>query len=193
MKLPRPELHSGHIRVRPVDERDASAMFDLAQNNTTELASDGTAPTLAELTVWAATISRAEGRYDFSIVDTSSDTYLGAIVLYDVNATDETVKLGVCSLPRQRDSRMVRAVELVVDAAFQQLGLHRIEIEVLATDGTTSALAKELGMTLDGRMREAHVAATGKVDVLVFSRLATDPRPALVTTSDPDRLIRSAV
>jgi RimJ/RimL family protein N-acetyltransferase len=66
-------------------------------------------------------------------------------------------------------------VRLLVDYGFRLRGLHRLQIETLATNAAMRALADGAGFRLAGTLREAAWVDGRFVDVLRYDLLAGDP------------------
>lgn len=69
------------------------------------------------------------------------------------------------------------SVELVVSFAFEQLGLVRIEADVLADNKKVIQLLKQCGFEQEGLLRKKAMIDGHCKDVMLFSRLAVDPVP----------------
>jgi RimJ/RimL family protein N-acetyltransferase len=70
------------------------------------------------------------------------------------------------------------AVRLLVDYLFATKKQHRIQL-VIAVDNTASQrIAAKCGFTLEGTARGAFFNGGRSQDVLIYSRLRTDPEPA---------------
>jgi ribosomal-protein-serine acetyltransferase len=72
---------------------------------------------------------------------------------------------------------VTKAVRTVVEHAFRDLGLHRLEIRCAVGNARSRAIPQRLGFRQEGILRGAERAAGRHLDVAVYSRLATDPRP----------------
>jgi RimJ/RimL family protein N-acetyltransferase len=73
------------------------------------------------------------------------------------------------------------ATRLIVGYGFDQLGLHRIELEVYAFNPRARRAYEKVGFVAEGVLRDALWWDGEWVDAVVMSMLETDPRPA--TTS----------
>ena len=78
---------------------------------------------------------------------------------------------------------MTRAVAAMIDVAFRELGMHRVELLAATENVRSRAIAERLGMTFEGVRREAEELARGFVDLAMYSILAQDwpgPDPATI-------------
>jgi len=69
---------------------------------------------------------------------------------------------------------MTRAVAAMIDLAFGELGIHRVELLAATENVRSRAIAERLGMTFEGIRREAEELARGFVDLAMYSILAQD-------------------
>ena len=70
---------------------------------------------------------------------------------------------------------------LVVDYAFDRVGLHRLELEVFAFNPRARRVYEKCGFVLEGTMRDALLWDGVFVDTQKMAILHTDPRPATGT------------
>ena len=66
------------------------------------------------------------------------------------------------------------ATRLIVDYAFVELGVHRIELEVFAFNPRAIAVYEKLGFVHEGVRRHALLWDGEWIDALVMSIVATD-------------------
>ena len=71
---------------------------------------------------------------------------------------------------------MTRAVRVLVEHAFGDLGLHRVEIRCAVGNARSRAIPERLGFRQEGILRGAERAAGRHLDIAVYGRLATDPQ-----------------
>jgi len=70
---------------------------------------------------------------------------------------------------------MTGAVRTLVEHAFKDLDLHRVEIRCAVENRRSRAIPERLGFREEGVLRGAERAAGRILDVVVYGRLATDP------------------
>jgi RimJ/RimL family protein N-acetyltransferase len=68
------------------------------------------------------------------------------------------------------------ATRVMLRYAFRDRGLHRVQLEVLATNSAALRAYKKAGFREDGRMRQSAWVRGEFVDEVYMSVLATDPR-----------------
>jgi len=82
---------------------------------------------------------------------------------------------------------ITRAATVLLDWAILERGMQRVEWHTNARNAPSIAVAKRLGMSLDGTLRSAFAAASGeRGDMEVWSVLAPEWR-ALRAAADPDK------
>jgi RimJ/RimL family protein N-acetyltransferase len=69
---------------------------------------------------------------------------------------------------------ITRAATVMIDWAFHVRGMHRVEWRCAATNEPSRAVARRLGMTLDGTLRETFLHKGVRHDVELWSVLATE-------------------
>ena len=74
---------------------------------------------------------------------------------------------------------MTEAGAAVIEFGFEQLGLHRIELEAGVDNPGSQKVAEKLGFKREGLAREAAWAGVGFYDTVRFGLLVTDSRPSL--------------
>jgi UDP-4-amino-4,6-dideoxy-N-acetyl-beta-L-altrosamine N-acetyltransferase len=70
-----------------------------------------------------------------------------------------------------------------LELAFGELGLHKLNCEVLARNAPVVNMHKKVGFTEEGRFREQHLDGTDRIDVIRLSMLAKEwdeYRPSLL-------------
>jgi RimJ/RimL family protein N-acetyltransferase len=73
---------------------------------------------------------------------------------------------------------VTRAARLIIDWAIEERGIHRVEWLVVAANAPSIAVARRLGMTKDGVLRESYPYRGKRHDVEVWSVLAPEWRAA---------------
>lgn len=118
---------------------------------------------------------RAGGRMlILTIADADDDRYLGAIALLTrENAAGE---LAYVVAPDARGRGLApRAVQLLGDWAFAELGLQRLQLRIDPANDASHAVARRAGYEREGLLRSAYEVRGRRTDVVLYSRLPTDP------------------
>ncbi len=72
---------------------------------------------------------------------------------------------------------MTTACNHLIDWAFDQRGMHRVEWHAASGNEPSIRTAQRLGMHLDGVLRQAFPYRGERHDEQIWSLLRTDPRP----------------
>ena len=104
-------------------------------------------------------------------------TLVGGVMFKTMNVTQRTAEAGCWLEPAGTGRGLVtRAIETIVDWAVGERGIHRIEWQVAAGNEPSIAVARRLGMTRDGVLREALLHHGERHDVEIWSVLAPEWR-----------------
>lgn len=100
---------------------------------------------------------------------------LGCVQLFDVDVAMGTAELGVWIVPEAQGRGLVTtACRRVLDWAIGARGLARVQWANNPTNVRSSAVARRLGMTWEGRLRSAWQVGGVRRDSEVWSILATE-------------------
>ena len=129
-----------------------------------------------ETDCWDVHESMATDRHDFAITRPGDPTYLGEVVLMDI---DDDNRSAVFRIALARESLFgqglgTAATQRIVDFGFDDLGLHRIELEVYAFNDRARHVYEALGFVVEGVKRDALWQDGAFHDAIVMSILATD-------------------
>jgi RimJ/RimL family protein N-acetyltransferase len=103
---------------------------------------------------------------------------VGAILFPQFDPAVGNCELGVWLAPHAQGHGLItRAAQLMIDWAFDVRGMHRIEWITMPANERSKAVAKRLGMSLDGVLRQSYLFGGRRHDAEIWSLLVTDPRP----------------
>ena len=104
------------------------------------------------------------------------DALIGAVRLHTLYSRDLTALIAIGLVDPAALSRGYgrEAMELVLDFAFEELGLHRVGLRALASNARALKLYRALGFAMEGRAREAALTPDGRVDDVHMGLLARD-------------------
>ncbi|MFC8193758.1 GNAT family N-acetyltransferase [Cellulomonas sp. NPDC057328] len=181
--MQKPTVQGEMIVLRPVREDDADAMWDmLADPEGNRLTGTTQTFTRDQVEAWCASREAAEGRYDFAVTANGSDEYRGEIVLNDIDEDVRCAGLRLAMRPVYRGRGYgTEAIELVLEFAFEGLGMHRVELEALSINTRAVSLYENIGFRVEGRRRDAYRDGDGWCDAIVMSMLEDEFR-----TREPD-------
>ncbi|TFH72962.1 GNAT family N-acetyltransferase [Cellulomonas sp. HD19AZ1] len=176
--MQKPTLQGEMIVLRPVRADDADAMWDMlddAEGN--RLTGTTRTFTRAEVDAWCASREAAQGRFDFAVTVDGDDEFRGEIVLSDVDEDVRCASLRLSMRPVYRGRGYgTEAIELVLEFAFEGLGLHRVELEALSINTRAVSLYENIGFRFEGRRRDAYRDGEGWCDAVVMSMLEDEYR-----------------
>lgn len=116
---------------------------------------------------------RARGEFlGLAVTDTSRRPFLGHVMLHTVAWRHRRGEVGYWLVPDARGRGIAKvAVSLLVEWAFQELELDRIEITTTPENASARALARSLGFTEEGVMISRNLERGERVDVVLMARL----------------------
>jgi RimJ/RimL family protein N-acetyltransferase len=117
-----------------------------------------------------------EGRWvELATIDRESDRYAGGVILHSFDWRHEHTEVGLWLVPEFRGGgRATEAVRLIVDWAFNQLGMNRVEMITLPAMrdyDQVITLAERLGFRQEGIMRERNFERGRRLDTTMLAVL----------------------
>jgi RimJ/RimL family protein N-acetyltransferase len=134
--------------------------------------------TRPQVEAWLAGLAATEGRADWAIILCADGTHIGEVVLNDYDAENSSISFRIAL---NADSRFgqgygTEATRAVVDHAFDDIGVHRIGLEVYTFNPRAQRVYEKVGFQVEGRLRDALRWDDEWVDAVVMGMLASDPR-----------------
>ena len=127
-----------------------------------------------ELHYWRGIFYQNDGAY-FAIADKQTDEMIGSIGLSSFNSYQKRVELSYdLSRPYWRKGIMTRAIATMVEYAFMEWKVNRIEASVSIFNTPSKELLLKCGFTLEGILRQHRFHRGRFVDVYFFSLLRDD-------------------
>ena len=107
-----------------------------------------------------------------------ADKMVGGTLFRVFDVEDGVCEIGVWLAPEAEGRGLIsRAVGHMIDWAFGERGMSRIEWHCVPNNERSIAVARRLGMSRDGVLRSAFLYNGERLDVEVWSLLAADRRP----------------
>lgn len=126
----------------------------------------------------AAIGAREAGReYAFSVYDKRAQEYAGSTRFYDIQLLQKTLQLGYTWYGKkfQRTGLNTHCKYLLLEFAFEQLGMERVEFRADATNERSIAAMKGIGCVPEGILRSHTIKADGqRRDSIVLSILKNE-------------------
>ncbi|MCQ8771302.1 GNAT family N-acetyltransferase [Streptomyces telluris] len=102
---------------------------------------------------------------------------VGGVLLRTMDVAQGTAEAGCWLEPSAVGKGLItRAVGVLIDWAVEERGIHRVEWQVAAANQSSIAVARRLGMTRDGVLRESFLYRGTRRDIEVWSVLAPEWR-----------------
>lgn len=129
---------------------------------------------------WLRTRADHDDRADWAILRADDGGFLGEAVLndHDPDNGSASYRLWLAGPELFGRGYGTAVTRLVVDYAFDELGLHRLALEVHEHNPRARRVYEKCGFTVEGRLREALLWQRRRYDTLLMSMLRTDGRPA---------------
>ena len=154
----KPTLYGSRVTLRPVGPEHADGLWDLV--NDPEIArltgSHGELDRTA-IQIWYGTRGDHDDRLDLAICDADDDTYLGEVVLNDLDPHNLSCNLRIALVGTRVCGRGygTEAIRLVLDHAFATTDLHRIALEVFDFNDRAIHVYRKVGFVEEGVRRDA--------------------------------------
>lgn len=173
----KPVLVGARATLRPFTEADADPMWRIVQDPEVVRFTfePNTSLTPELLRDWYASRAEQKERLDLAVVDTATGQLVGEVVLYDVDdrARSCTFRTLIGQEGRGRGVG-TEATRLLLRYAFEQLGMHRVELQVYAFNDRARHVYEKVGFVVEGVRREAHWRDGEWLDEVVMSVLVSD-------------------
>jgi ribosomal-protein-alanine N-acetyltransferase len=116
--------------------------------------------------------------WEFAIADARDDRFLGTLMLHSCDWKNRRAETGFWLVPAARGGGvMTRALDLVLDWAFGELALERMELTALPENTAVPRLAAKFGYVFEGTMRGRNFERGRRVDLLLWGLLREERRP----------------
>jgi RimJ/RimL family protein N-acetyltransferase len=163
------------VTLRPLDERDVDDQLRAVQDPE-QLRLTGTHRTFTrtDIEAWCRSRAEAPGRYDWAVVETGGGGWLGECALNDIDTDNESASFRIALDRRLGQGLGTEATGLVLDFAFGELGLYRVELEVFDFNLRAQKSYAKSGFTVEGVKRGGLLWEGVRHDVICMAAL----RPA---------------
>ncbi|MGW2521144.1 GNAT family N-acetyltransferase [Streptomyces sp. NPDC001617] len=170
----KPVLTGEKTVLRPFGEADADAIWEIIQDPevirftfepSTEL-------TLERLRSWYGSRATQPDRLDLAVTAPDTGELLGEVVLHEWDAAARSCTFRTLIGPRGRGRGVgTEATRLVVGYAFEQLGLHRVQLEAYGHNHRALRVYEKVGFVVEGVRREVRVRDGEWVDEVLMAVL----------------------
>jgi ribosomal-protein-serine acetyltransferase len=164
--------------LRLLEMQDAQEVYALVESNRDYLAQWMPWAAGQTLERTASFIRTAQERHaasnGFETVVVLDERIVGAAGFAGVDWVARSTSIGYwLAEAHQGRGLMTRAVKALVDHAFGELGLHRVEIRAAAENRRSRAIPERLGFEQEGVLREAERVGDSYQDLIVYGLLAS--------------------
>ncbi|MEU2713485.1 GNAT family protein [Streptomyces sp. NPDC007205] len=170
----KPTLTGRKTVLRPFAEADADIMWEIIADPevirftfepSTEL-------TRERLQSWYGSRATAPDRLDLAVTDPETGEVLGEVVLYDYDPAARNCTFRTLIGPRGRGRGIgTEATRLIVGYGFEQLGLHRVQLDVYGHNARARRVYEKAGFVVEGVRREVQQRDGAWADEVIMSIL----------------------
>lgn len=122
---------------------------------------------------WYGSRNDQSDRLDLAVVDKASGRCVGEVVFNEWNESNRSCNFRIMIGPRGRDRGLgTEATRMFIGYGFEQLGLHRISLDVIEFNPRAKRVYEKVGFVTEGVLREEHRWADKWIDVTIMSVLA---------------------
>jgi ribosomal-protein-alanine N-acetyltransferase len=171
-------MSSEKVTLREMRLSDAPSL--LALLNTEEVARFiSPPPTTVEgferFITWAQNEQRA-GRYAcFAVVPAGMDVAVGIFQVRQLDSTFTNAEWGFCiGSPFWGTGIFVEGAKMVLDFAFSELGVHRLEARAAVRNGRGNGALRKIGAVAEAVLRQSFIRNGEALDQQLWAILATD-------------------
>jgi RimJ/RimL family protein N-acetyltransferase len=170
------ELTGERVRLRGWRADDAQKVWALVQEQETMFGPPGLINSLADADEWIGDQVRLQAdpdrtRFRFAVELPSSSTFIGGCRLQVEDASNKMASIGLTlHKPHWGQGLGTEVVSLLLELAFDSLGLHRVEAMIDPGNERSQNLFKKLGFSREGLLRE-RIWEGRWLDTGVYSRL----------------------
>jgi RimJ/RimL family protein N-acetyltransferase len=170
-------LENDVVQLRPLtnDDFDILSQFSLQEPElwTYSLVPAGGLENLRTYMDLAIKDKEARKSYPFIVYDKRTGKYAGSTRFYDYQEQHNTVQLGFTWYGKEFQGTGLNknCKLLLLEFAFETLGLDRVEFRADASNALSIAAMKSIGCTVEGILRSNCKSLTGRRDSIVLSIL----------------------
>jgi RimJ/RimL family protein N-acetyltransferase len=112
------------------------------------------------------------------VCDATTAEVLAGVVIRDLDLKFGLGEITCWTQPAHRGRGVLTtALNSTLAFAFGGLGVHRVTYRHAVSNKASQRIAEKCGFTLEGRLRDEAIVDDQREDMLLWSRLATDPAP----------------
>ena len=180
--LKKPKLFGRKITLRPITAVDAPDMFAaLSDEESMRLTGTQQSFTFEQVEAFCSRLLEADDRVDYAITlqGDANERYIGEVVLNSIDWHNRSADFRIVLQQQQYFGKGygTEATELIVAFGFEQLKLHRIELEVYDFNPRAQHVYEKIGFVREGLRRDVLLWEGTYHSAIVMSLLASEFRP----------------
>ncbi len=167
------------LELRLLEERNAPTLFAVIEENREHLRGlpfvDATHSEDDSLSFIRSSLEQFARNEGFAAGIWKDTRLVGVIGTLKIDWLNRKVEIGYwIARDFQGQGIVTGACRAIVNHAFTEWNLNRVEIQCATTNAKSAAVAQRLGFVLEGTRREAHLVKDRYHDLLVFGMLKHD-------------------
>ncbi|MEU3018612.1 MULTISPECIES: GNAT family N-acetyltransferase [unclassified Nocardiopsis] len=169
-----PTLNGKSVRLVPLGPEHTDAYFAAGlDEEVRRLTGAHGHITYEQARQWCESRGGRSDRMDLAIVAPEDGRYLGELSVYAVSPENETAGYRIALSAMEFAGRGLgrEATQLVVEYAFERIGLHRLWLYVYAFNMRAIAVYRSCGFYVEGRLRDALLWEGRRHDALLMAVL----------------------
>ncbi|MFD1147593.1 GNAT family N-acetyltransferase [Saccharothrix hoggarensis] len=174
----KPTLTGDLVVLRPVTADDVPALMpmfrdaEVARLTGSHGSSGGDEPDRARLHAWYATRGDQGDRLDLAVVERAGGAVVGEAVLNAWDRDNLSCGFRIALVPGAVGRGLgTEATRLILGHAFEDVGVHRVSLEVYAFNARARRVYEKVGFVAEGVLRDALLWRGERVDAAVMSIL----------------------
>jgi UDP-4-amino-4,6-dideoxy-N-acetyl-beta-L-altrosamine N-acetyltransferase len=128
---------------------------------------------LDEHRAWFARLQQDSSRRWYLFQDDTGSAQ-GVVYFTDIDTEQGTAFWGFYARPEAPSGTGLQILFAALNLAFTELGLHKLNGEVLADNQRSLPLHKKVGFSEEGRFREQHHDGANRIDIVRLGLLASE-------------------
>ncbi|MGW1914388.1 GNAT family N-acetyltransferase [Streptomyces sp. NPDC002076] len=178
-RVPQPSLPTGDgLLLRPWQARDAPAVYAAFQDPLMHQWHIRSADSEEEVAGWIAqwqSCWKEERQAQWAVVDADTGELLGRVALREILLADGCAEVAYWTVARARGRGVaVRSTATLSRWAFEEIGLHRLELSHATANEASCRVAVKAGFAAEGTKRSALLHADGWHDMHLHARVRGD-------------------
>lgn len=175
-----PVLVGPRVRLEPLTEVVLDEYLrGLADPEVRRLTGSHSTFTPSEVERWLATRYEQHDRADWAVTRREDGAFLGEAVLHELDPANESASYRIWLAGPHLFGRGygTEVTQLVVNHALDEVGVHRLALEVFDLNPRARRVYEKCGFVVEGRLQDALVWEGQRHDALVMAVLRPDARP----------------